>query len=169
MDRDEILAALRELGARLADRDVVGDLYAVGGAAMALAYDLRRTTRDVDAVFEPKLVVYEAAAEVAASRGLPPDWLNDAVKGFLPGPDPYDGPVFELPGLRVQAASPQMLLALKVLAARIGEDDEDLAVLAELAGTPTAGQVLELAERIVGRDRLTARSRFFVEAVLGAP
>jgi hypothetical protein len=166
MDRDDILAALTDVGRRLQAHGILGDLYLVGGAALALAYDARRTTRDVDAVFEPKLLVYQAAAEVAAERGLPPDWLNDAVKGFLPGPDPYEGPAFELPGLRVQAASPQMLLALKVLAARVGEDDDDVALLVSLAGLSSAADVLGLVERIVGPERLTARSRFFVEAVL---
>ncbi|HVM15439.1 MAG TPA: nucleotidyltransferase [Egibacteraceae bacterium] len=166
MDRDALLAALTDVGRKLRERGVHGDLYLVGGAAMALAYDARRMTRDVDAVFEPKLLVYEAAAEVADERGLPPDWLNDGVKGFLPGPDPYDGPAFDLPGLRVQAASPQMLLALKVLAARVGEDDDDIAQLTGLVGLSSAGGVLDLVERIVGAERLTARSRFFVEAVL---
>jgi hypothetical protein len=32
---------------------------------MALAYNDRRSTRDIDAVFVPKMVVYEAAAQVA--------------------------------------------------------------------------------------------------------
>lgn len=45
-----------------------GDFYLVGGAAIALASDARRTTRDVDAVFDRKLLVYE----VAAQRGLSP-------------------------------------------------------------------------------------------------
>jgi len=48
-----------------------------------MAYDARRATRDIDAVFEPKTVIYEAAAEVAERRGLPPGWLNDAVKALL--------------------------------------------------------------------------------------
>jgi hypothetical protein len=158
---EDVWFALREL------LDGVGLCVEVG-AALALAYDARRATRDIDAVFEPKLLIYEVAAQVAADRGLPPDWLNDAVKGFLPGPDPYGGPVFELPGLRVQAASVEMLLALKVLAARIGEDD-DVALLADMAGLTDAAQVLALVERIVGAPRLTARSRFFVEAVLDDP
>lgn len=166
MDRDEILAALTAVGRKLQARGLQGDLYLVGGAAMALAYDARRATRDVDAVFEPKLLVYEAAAEIAAERGLPPDWLNDAVKGFLPGPDPYEGPAFDLPGLRIQAASPPMLLALKVLAARVGEDDDDVARLASIAGLSDAKEMLELVVQITGATRLTARSRFFVEAVL---
>jgi len=32
---------------------------------MALAYNMRRTTADVDGVFEPKAVIYEAARRVA--------------------------------------------------------------------------------------------------------
>jgi methylmalonyl-CoA mutase cobalamin-binding subunit len=54
MRRDEILRALAALGADLAERGLVADLYVVGGAAIALAYDERRATRDIDAVFVPK-------------------------------------------------------------------------------------------------------------------
>lgn len=168
MDRDDIEVALRALGEVLDRRGIQGDLYLVGGAAMALAYDARRTTRDIDAVFEPKLLVYEAAAEVAAARSLPPDWLNDSAKGFLYAEDPHSGPVFEFPGLRVQAASHQMLLAMKVVAARIGEDDDDVAWLARQLGLRTAEDVLDEVVAIVGQERLSARSRFFVEEILRA-
>lgn len=89
-------------------------MYVVGGAAIALAFDERRSTRDIDAVFEPKNAVYEAAAVIAEQRGLPAGWLNDAVKGFLEGSDPAAAPVLDLPGLRCLAASPETLLALKV-------------------------------------------------------
>jgi hypothetical protein len=37
-------------------------------------------------VFEPKAVIYEAARRVAKRHEkLPADWLNDGVKGLLPG------------------------------------------------------------------------------------
>ena len=49
LDRAGIEEAFRRLGDRLARRGVVADLYVFGGAAMALAYDSRRATRDVDA------------------------------------------------------------------------------------------------------------------------
>ena len=110
--------------------------------------------------------MYEAARRVAEDLDLPDDWLNDAVKGFLPGPDPHEGPVFEVPGLRVQAASPQLLLALKVQAHRFGEDDDDVRLLAARLGLRTADEVLDLAERVVGRRRLDATAAFFVEAAL---
>lgn len=166
MDSGEIVAALTALGRRLSERGVVADMYLVGGAAMALAYDARRSTRDVDAVFEPKMAVYEAAAEVGSELGLPVGWLNDAVKGFLVE-DPHAAPVLEVPGLRCLVASPQMLLALKVLAHRVGEDEADVRLLADVIGLSTAPEVLELASNVFG-DRLDTAARFFVEEIFGA-
>lgn len=57
LDRASILTALRALGERLHDGGIVADLYVVGGAAMAMAFDARRSTRDIDAVFVPKTAV----------------------------------------------------------------------------------------------------------------
>jgi len=46
-------------------RGVVADVFIVGGAAMALAYDATRVTRDVDSLFVPHGVVLEEARNVA--------------------------------------------------------------------------------------------------------
>jgi hypothetical protein len=162
MDRTEIVDALTSLAAELERRGVSAEMYVVGGAAIALAFDERRTTRDIDAVFEPKSVVYEAAEVVGAERGLPGGWLNDAVKGFLEGEDLGAAPILDLPGLRVLAASPQTLLALKVLAHRIGEDEDDVRLLADKLGLRSAEEVLAIAEKTFG-DRLDPAARFFVE------
>lgn len=167
MDRDEIVDALTALAADLHASGVTAEMYVVGGAAIALAFDQRRATRDIDAVFEPKSAVYDAAARVGTERGLPDGWLNDAVKGFLEGPDPDATPILDLPGLRCLAASPEVLLALKVLAHRTGEDEEDLRLLADALGLDRAEQVLAIAERTYG-DRLDPAARFFVEALFDA-
>lgn len=164
MDRDEIIAALTALAAELQRRGISADMYVVGGAAIALAFDERRATRDIDAVFEPKNIVYEAAAVVAEHRGLPAGWLNDAVKGFLAGDDPEATPVFDLPGLRCLVASPRTLLALKVLAHRVGEDEADVRLLAAELGLENASDVLAIAEETFG-DRLDPAARFFVEEI----
>lgn len=167
MDRQAILVALEALAGRLHERGVQGEMYVVGGAAIALAFDARRTTRDIDAVFEPKAVIYEAAADVGEMLDLPPGWLNDAVRGFLAGSDPLATPVLDQPGLRCMAASPRMLLALKVLAHRIGEDEDDVRLLARALGLDSAGAVLAAAEAVFG-DRLDAAARFFVEELFDA-
>lgn len=82
-DRDRIQHLFERLADELDSRGVHGDLFLVGGGAMAVAYDARRATRDLDAVFEPKRVIYDVAARLAELEELPDGWLNDAVKGFL--------------------------------------------------------------------------------------
>jgi hypothetical protein len=109
----------------------------------------------------------ERRAAVAEQRGLPAGWLNDAVKGFLAGDDPAATPILDLPGLRCLTASPKTLLALKVLAHRVGEDEADLRLLAAELGLERADQVLAIAERTYG-DRLDPVARFFVEQVFSA-
>jgi hypothetical protein len=100
---------LTALGAELAERGLVADFYVVGGAAITLAYDERRATKHIDAVFVPK-----------KELDLPDGWLNDAVKGFLLGPDRFPTKTLEMPGLRCEVASAETVLVLKCLAHRIG-------------------------------------------------
>ena len=70
-----------------------------------MAYDAARATRDLDAVFVPTDLVRQAARAVAEHRGLAEDWLNDAVKGFLPGPDPDAQRFYSSDSLIVDVAS----------------------------------------------------------------
>lgn len=88
LDRAAIEDAFRRLGERLHRRGVVADLYIFGGAAMALAYDARRATRDIDAVFQPHGVVLDEARAVADELGLPHWWLNEQASAYVaPGGD----------------------------------------------------------------------------------
>ncbi len=167
MDRAEIVAALTALAGRLDAEGIQGEMYVVGGAAIALAYAPRRVTRDIDAVFEPKMSIYRVAVAIADELGLPPGWLNDAAKAFLAGPDPMATPALDLPGLRCLVASPRMVLALKVLAHRVGEDDDDVKLLATMLELETAADVLAVAEAVFG-DRLDVAARFFVEEIFTA-
>jgi Nucleotidyltransferase of unknown function (DUF6036) len=91
LGREDIRTLLDDLSQELAARRAKAELFLVGGAALAVAYDATRATRDLDAVFIPSDVVRQAAAAVAEREGLAEGWLNDAVKGFLPGPDPHSG------------------------------------------------------------------------------
>ena len=165
MDRGEIIDALTALAAELERRGVSAEMYVVGGAAIALAFDERRATRDIDAVFEPKSVVYEAAGVVGqAARPCPEGGSTTPSRASWRESDPAAAPVLDLPGLRCLAASPETLLALKVLAHRVGEDEADLRLLAAELGLERADEVLAIAERTYG-DRLDPAARFFVEQV----
>ncbi len=171
LDRERIADLLLELGRDLDLAGVRAELFLVGGAALALVYNTRRMTADVDAVFEPKQVVYDAARRVAANHpGLPADWLNDGVKGFLPGPDLNARAALDAPGIVVSAASPEYLLALKVQASRIDRDADDIRLLAGLCVPParTSDEVLAVAERVIGRERLTAKAQYLVQSMFPA-
>jgi hypothetical protein len=63
LGRAELERAFTALGERLARRGVVADVFIVGGAAMALAYDASRVTRDVDARFLPHGIVWKRPGE----------------------------------------------------------------------------------------------------------
>lgn len=135
--RGELERAFTALGERLQARKVTGQVFVVGGAAIALAYDAARFTRDVDAVFVPHGVVHEESRRVAAELGLPPWWLNEQASVYISGKDDTgQRRVFDHPGLRVMAASPEHIFAMKALAAR-SSDIEDLRLLAGLIGLTT--------------------------------
>jgi len=113
-----ILELFADLNDELSRAGIRGDIFIVGGAAMAVAYDARPATRDVDGIWHPSAEIREAAARVAARHdGVESDWLNDGVKGFLPVDDHGTGRVvYENDCLTVSAPSPEYLLATKLLA-----------------------------------------------------
>jgi hypothetical protein len=70
-------------------------------------HDARRSTRDIDAVFQPHGAVLEEAWAVADELGLPRWWLNEQASSYAARGGDQNAPhVFDHPGLRVSAASP---------------------------------------------------------------
>jgi predicted nucleotidyltransferase len=142
-------------------------VYVFGGAAMALAYDARRATRDIDAVFQPYGVVVEEAWAVADELGWPRWWLNEQASAYVaPGGDPSAPRVFDHPGLRVSAASPEHLLAMKVLAAR-RRDAEDIRFLVKHLHLATAEEALRLCAEIFPDEEVPGRARLVLVDAFG--
>jgi hypothetical protein len=149
-DRDKIMELLTELGRRLSARGVAGRLYVVGGVAMALEFDTRRTTRDIDAIFDPPTTIADEAASMATDLGLPPGWLSAAAQAFIPLPD--EDPVsLDVEGLQVAVSSPANLLAMKMAAGR-PQDITDLVVLFRHLKVRSPEQAVDIAERMYGDD-----------------
>lgn len=138
LGKPEILAALTRLGELASTEGVTVELLVFGGGVMVLEFDARPSTRDIDAVVlspHDAAAVRRFAATVAAERGWPNDWLNDAVKGFVVGPT-APTVMFESVGVRVSRPAYGQLLAMKLCAWR---DDVDVAdarrILQGIAGT----------------------------------
>jgi hypothetical protein len=161
LSRDEIAGALLRLGQLAEQRGEKVELLLVGGALMVLAYEARHATRDVDVIIlapREARVVRELAAEVAAERGWPDDWLNDAAKGYLVGLS-EGAVILAAPGIDVRAPAVAQLLAMKLSAWR---DDVDIAdarrLLQELAVGNARGAVWQHVEpHLVPGDELKAQ------------
>ena len=129
---------------------------------MVLGFDARPATRDLDAVWQPHTAVLEEAWAVAAELDLPRSWLNDQASAYLPsGVRSGDAVAFHGAALRVTLASAELLLAMKVRAARRG-DLADIALLAQRLGLATAEAVIAHTESVF-EEPLAERQRMVIE------
>ena len=167
MDRAEIVAYLEELNDELRSMDVVGEVCLYGGAVMCLVYQARPSTKDVDAIFHPTSEFRRAVARVAKSHDLRPDWLNDAVKGFVVE---HQQRIFlDLANLKVYVPEPDYLLAMKTLGARVeGTDKDDVEFLIALLGITRAEDVFAILEKYYPRRQIKPATQFFVEELFEA-
>jgi hypothetical protein len=136
LDRARIEQAFRIMGQYLLDRKVLGEIAIYGGSAILFQFDWRKTSQDVDArVISDSNhgLVIEAVREAAKQLDLPHSWLSESVSiytrpdegiadrvfvGVYPSPERF--------GLRVTAAKPDYILAMKLSALeRSTIDDRD--------------------------------------------
>lgn len=75
----------------------------------------------------------------------------------MPGTDPGASLALDSPSLRVELASAECLLAMKIQAARVEQDVDDIRTLYSVLGLATVEEGVEVATRYYGRagmDRL---------------
>lgn len=166
---EQIKALFVALDERLRARSVRGEIYVIGGAVMCLVLHARQSTRDVDAVFAPARELREAAATVAVDRGLPPDWLNDAAKGYLAEAGEF-APFLTLGNLVVSTATPEYLLAMKCLAMRLGpefHDEADIRYLLRYLNIESYAAAVAVIERFYPLPRFPQKTLYALEEILG--
>jgi hypothetical protein len=104
---------------------------------------------------EEWLPTYSSSAEPR----LPPWWLNEQASAYVSTqPDAGRREVFDHPGIRVMAASPEHVFAMKAFAAR-SRDEDDLRALAAIIGISAVESALDLCRRFFPDEELPARSR----------
>lgn len=100
----------------------------------------------------------EEARNVAAAANLPQWWLNEQASAYVSAQDDVGKRlVFDHPGIRIMAASPEHVFAMKAFAAR-SRDGDDLVALAKIIGLTSAGEAVAICERFFPGEALPARS-----------
>jgi hypothetical protein len=136
LTRAKIDEAFRIMGQYLLDRKTLGEIAIYGGSAILFQFDWRKTSLDVDARVTSQRnhgVIIDAVHAAAKQLHLPRSWLNESVAmyarreegdadrvlvGLYPSPERF--------GLRVTAAKPEYILAMKIKALdRVTADDRD--------------------------------------------
>ncbi len=176
LTRRDIMRGLARLDVMAREVNKVVEIAVYGGAALALAFDMRVATRDVDAVVRGSPdFVRKCSARIAEEEGWPRDWLNDGVKGFLSHREQMrlleEFQAADGKGLRVFVPSPQYLFAMKCMAMRAegidgSHDISDIEALAAIAEIPDAKSALELVEAFYPSGRIPPRVRFGVEEIM---
>jgi hypothetical protein len=166
LSKDEITDNLKVLGLELKKRGVTGELLLTGGAAMCLVHSARDMTKDIDALYEPKTLINEIAAKIAAEKNLPSDWLNDGVKGFVTEDVPTEE-FLTLDGLKVTVVTPTYLLAMKLISARYGEKDaDDIRFLMKKLQIRTYDEAVSIVTQYYCVDRVLPKTRYVIEECL---
>jgi hypothetical protein len=175
LTKDDILSGLRLLDEKARAAGITVDLAIYGGAALAIAFDMRMATRDVDAVMRnhPNFV-RRSVREIAEERNWPINWLNDGVKGFLSASEQMrlmqDFQSGSAGGLRLYMPTPEYLLAMKCMAMRIDDPDaphdvKDIKELAKILGLKTAADFFRIVEQFYPASQIPPKTAFGIEEI----
>lgn len=172
LTREAILRALSSLSDELGRQGVTGELCLFGGTVMVLAFTARLSTKDVDGLFQPTPLIRDCARRIAEEQGLPADWLNDGVKGYISARhETTAGNLPQFPHLRLTMPVPEYLLAMKCMAARLGgttgetSDVPDIVFLIRHLRLPSAPAVLEIVAQYYPANRIPVKTQYLVEGL----
>jgi len=171
LNRAKIEEAFGIIGQYLLDRKTLGEIAIYGGSAILFQFDWRKTSLDVDAGVTSERnhgIIIDAVHEAAKQLHLPRSWLNESVTiyarrgeddadrilvGLYPSPERF--------GLRVTAAKPEYILAMKLKALdRVAADDRDFHDAVGLGiecGATTIDQMHDAHRKFFGNVRYQLR------------
>lgn len=176
LTREDILQGLDRINELAKQSGIIVDMAIYGGAALSIAFDITRITRDVDVVVkgDTKFLRW-AVTEVAKEMSWEEDWLNDAVKGFTSGSEELV-PVEQYReatggGLRVFVPTPEYIFAMKCMSMRTdireSSDVNDIRYLATQIPIESVDQALGIVEQFYPKNLIQAKVQMGIEEIIG--
>ncbi len=166
MTAEEITKYLTELNDVLCLTNIKGEITIYGGAVMCLVYEARPATKDVDAIFKPSSEMRLLIRRIAERHDLPPDWLNDGLKGYLVSHPQRI--LMDLSNLKVFVPEPDYMLAMKAMSARADTYDQtDVRILIEVLGLKSPADVFAIVEKYYPQQQIKPATQYFIEELFG--
>ncbi len=165
LNTETILTLFNALNDELRLKGVIGEIGICGGAVMCLVFNARKSTKDVDGIFQPTKEIREAAGKVASKLSVPDDWLNDAAKGyFLSQPPSIE--VLDLSNLRVWAPTAAYMLAMKCISARFdAHDADDVRFIIKHLKLTSPHEVFSIVENFYPKKHIPRKAQYFIEEI----
>lgn len=170
-ERADLLDALTSLAGAVAAEKATATLKVVGGAALAIWHMDRAATTDIDAMlYGDADIVRKRVARIATERQWDPSWLNEAAKAFFPfAGEPDWVEIIRVADVRVLIAPVDMLLAMKLNAARGRRDSGDIAHLVVECGIACVEDAEDVFARYYPGEEMKERARSQLTDLFATP
>ncbi len=169
-EREDLQRLIRLLAVQLDSRGVTGTVSIVGGAALSIQYLVDRdSTTDIDALLPQNPQVTEVINEIALQENLPSNWINDAVKAYVPfETQSMWVELFTVGGITIRVATADLLLAMKLKADRGMRDRPDIEGLIRLSGHKEFSQIRDVYEKFHHQEVMAERTSRLVQGILAS-
>lgn len=161
LSKQDILNYFEEINHQLRAIGEHGEIIISGGAALALVYNARNSTHDIDAVFKPAEKLRKIIENIARSNDLNEDWLNDGVKGFFTDKMTHSE-IIRYSNLTVSSIDTACLLAMKLISARAySKDMDDSITLMKHLKIENLDQLYNIIEKYISPQLQTPKAKYF--------
>ncbi|MHB1348145.1 MAG: DUF6036 family nucleotidyltransferase [Candidatus Humimicrobiaceae bacterium] len=169
MEKEEILKNFELINEELKLINMHGEILITGGATMCLVFSARSATKDIDAVYEPKIIINDIAAKIALQKKMPESWLNDSVKGFM-NAKAYEKKMSlkNYSNLKLYSVLPEYLLAMKLMSSRMESetDIKDIIFLMNYLKINTTEKANKVIESAFKTEHILPKTRYVIEECL---
>ena len=167
LNREDIIRGLRQLIHEAEKRGVETHISIVGGAALTLTYFDRDVTVDIDARATQWDALKPIVELIAEENGWVSNWFNVDAAQFVPslGKNAEWVVLYQSKTVKVSVASAEVLLMMKLAAARRGRDYGDAEKLMATTGLTDREVLEELFEEYFPGDVLPRKASVMLDQI----
>ncbi|MDH6533321.1 hypothetical protein M2119_001558 [Aurantimicrobium minutum] len=167
LTREDIIRGLRQLIQQAEEHGINSQISIVGGAALTLSYFDRDVTVDIDARATQWNLLKPIVERIAEENGWVSNWFNVDAAQFVPslGKNAEWVILYKSDTVTISVATAEVLLMMKLAAARRGRDYGDAEKLMATTGLTDREVIEELFEEYFPGDVLPRKASIMLDQI----